>query len=291
MTTMKTKLCFSILAVILALPCGHARAQNSYVVNSSTVQTIDPATGLPVSPAAAQWKDTNWTDPGIVLTNVLFDGLPLSEVARALRDQFMELFDILLPGQTASVAYLNGQPVPAEQHDWQNEQIELHLKNVTASEVFGAMNLLFENNRTPLRWELKVDGHHQIALLRVLVDPAPAPPPPPPTPEEKVERRVYFVGDLVDEDVPGSMSMEQLIKTITDVWQMANASGGTIQFHRGAQLLVVSGNPSQIDFMEQTLKALRMKADQRKIELAHPERYPQKSQAAPKPDASATPDK
>jgi hypothetical protein len=237
---------------------------------------IDPATGLPVSPPAPEWKDADWKDPDITLTNVFYDGLPLSEVSQQLRDRFKEQFDIVLPGSTSGVAYQNGQQVPAGwEHEWQNEPIQLRLRNVTASEVFNAMNLLFENNRTPLRWELKVNGHRQMALLRVLVDPTPQGGPA----NADVQRKVYFVGNLIGNEKNVGMSMEQIIKTITDVWQMADSAGGTIQFHKEAQLLVVTGTRAQIDFMEQTLSALNQKVDLQRIELAHPERY------GPKPAA------
>jgi hypothetical protein len=148
-----------------------------------------------------------------------------------------------------------------ETMDCNSIQINLRLKNVTASELFNAMNLLFENDGTPLRWELKVNGNRQIVLLRLLTQPMPPAPPPP---AAAVERRVYFVGNLIGDEKSGGMSMEQIIKTVTDVWKMADASGGNIQFHKEAQLLVVSGTKSQIDFMEQTLKALEQRVAQAK---------------------------
>ncbi|HEY2081465.1 MAG TPA: hypothetical protein VGI88_01680, partial [Verrucomicrobiae bacterium] len=225
----------------------------------------------------AHWKDSNWVDPGIVLTNISYDGIPLVEVARSLNDEFKGQFDVLLPGSMSGVAYQNGrQALAGWEHEWQNEPIQLRLRNVTASEVFNAMNLLFENNRTPLRWELKVNGHRQMALLRVLVDPTPQGGPPA---DAEVQRKVYFVGNLIGNEKSVGMSMEQIIKTITDVWQMSDSAGGTIQFHKEAQLLVVTGTRAQIDFMEQTLSALNQKVDLQRIELAHPERY------GPKPAA------
>ena len=229
--------------------------------------SIDPTTGQPIIPAP-EWKDSNWKDPDITLTNVLYDGIQLVEVARLLNAQFKEQFDILLPGDTSGVIYINNQTVPAGwEHDWRTELIQLRLKNVTASEIFAAMNLLFENNRTPLRWELKVNGHRQIALLRVLVEPTPVNPsvtggiP-------DMQRRVYFVGNLIGDEKNGGMTMEQIIKTVTDVWKMADTSSGNIQFHKEAQLLVVTGTSSQIDFMEQTLKALGQRLDQAEIDRA-----------------------
>ncbi|HWC61035.1 MAG TPA: hypothetical protein VHC44_15175, partial [Verrucomicrobiae bacterium] len=119
--------------------------------------TFDPTTGQPIAPADSEWKDANWKDPDITLTNVAFDGLPLSEVANFLKDHFKEQFDVLLPDSAGGIAYINNQTVPIGwQHDWRSEPVNLQMKNVTASEIFAAMNLLFENNRTPLRWELKI---------------------------------------------------------------------------------------------------------------------------------------
>jgi len=147
------------------------------------------------------------------------------------------------------------------------------------------MNLLFENNRTPLRWELKLNGHRQIALLRVLIDPTPQLDQTAPLPGQEKQRRVYFVGNLIGDDKMGGMSMEQIIKTVTDVWQMADASGGRIQFHKDAQLLVVTGTPQQIDFMEQTLKAL---TDKRALDTAQFHRQPRLAPKPPGPAGTST---
>ena len=234
---------------------------------STAPPVFDPFTGMPIAPAAPEWKDPNWKDPDITLTNVLYDNISLSEIALLMDEQFKQKFDVVFPVNTlAGMVYRGNQQVPARwNYDWGSEQIQLHLRNVTATEIFAAMNLLFENNRSPLRWELKMNGHRQIALLRVLVDPIPEETPPPIVSEPTL-RRVYFVGNLIFDEKYGGMTMEQITKVITDVWQMANSPGGNIQFHKEAQLLVVTGTSSQIDFMEQTLKALGQKADQEKID-------------------------
>jgi hypothetical protein len=292
---MKSKLKFStVVALFLATSSCLCLAQlggggGQPVFNPATgqfqnspgqPQAFDPVTGQPIPPGA-DWKDSNWKDPDITVTNISYDGLPLSEVARSLGDQFKEQFDILLPSAGSRMMNVNGQQITVGwQNDWPSEPISLRLKNVTASEIFAAMNLLFENNRTPLRWELKVNGRRQIALLRVLVDPMPqgqvnAQPP-------EIKRRVYFVGNLIGDEKNGGLSMEQIIKTITDVWKMADASGGNIQFHKEAQLLVVSGTQSQIDFMEQTLQALSEKMNLQNSQPGRPLRY------APKPARSGS---
>jgi len=263
---MKSNLKISaIIAVLFVASIASSLAQSMGGVPGAP-QTFDPTTGQMIAPQAPEWKDPNWKDPDITLTNVTFDNLPISEVAHMLREQFKEQFDILLPSTTSDTVSVNGQSVTMGwQKDWQSEPIMLRLKNVTASEIFSAMNLVFENNRTPLRWELKVNGHRQIALLRVLMDPMPMGAFGVPGIPDK-QRRVYFVGNLIGDEKNGGMTMEQIIKTITDVWQMADASGGNIQFHKEAQLLVVSGTPSQIDFMEQTLKALEQRVNQGDID-------------------------
>jgi hypothetical protein len=221
-------------------------------------QAFDPTTGQPIAaPAPVTWKDDSWTDPDITLARVSYDNLPLSEIARNLRAEFKDQFDILLPAPATgnnSISQVTGLPVPDT--DWKALTVHLELRNVTASEIFNAMNLLFENDQTPLRWELRVNGHRQLAVLHVLIQHGGSYTPPP-----QEVRKVYFVGDLIGDEKNGGMSMQDIIKTVTDVWKMSGDPGGKIQFHEDAQLLVVTGTPNQVDFMIQTLAALRQKVD------------------------------
>ncbi|HWD92815.1 MAG TPA: hypothetical protein VG938_10735 [Verrucomicrobiae bacterium] len=262
---MKSKLCFSILAILLLRPLGVAFAQNRGISSNgapSSLPLIDPTTGLPQAPAIPEWKDADWRDPVNILTNVFYNGLPLSDIAKDLRDRFKGEFDILLPAPT------NGRPLQQGDVDWSQINVELQLRDVTASEVFNAMNLLFEDNQTPLRWELKVNGHRELALLRVLAEPKEGP-----SPGAEVQRRVYFLGNLIGDEKGGGMTMEQVVNDIHDVcdfgnmeetarvWETRDNSRGKIQYHIQSQLLVVTGTPSQIDFVEQTLKALQQKVD------------------------------
>jgi hypothetical protein len=223
-----------------------------------TMPDIDPQTGLPIAPAPTQpeWKDPEWKDPDVRLADVNFEGLPIGEIAKFIRDRFKGQFDIILPEPTGEgINHLTERLVPPT--DWRNETtLNLKLKDVTASELFNAMNLTFENDKTPLQWELKVFGHRQIALLRVLLDPAPADAP---TPPQKQLQRIYFIGDLIGDEKNGGMTMDQIITTITDIWKMTDNTNGRIQFHNEAQLLVVSGTPAQIQFVDQTLNALHEK--------------------------------
>lgn len=233
---------FASLAASLAQPAAPQPAPNPI-----PAPVLDPNTGLPLPTSEPQWVDPNWKDPDLVLTNVEYNDLPLNEVARQLRDQFKNYFDILSMPTTFD-------------RDWGSDTIQLQLKNVRASEIFNAMNLVFENDRTPVRWELKAPaGGRPLVLLRVL--PQAEPPSarqtgPPPT-----QRMVYYVGDLVGDEKTGGMSMEEIVKAITDLWPAEfGKSDGVIQFHKEAQLLVVNGTHEQLDFVHQTLAALEQKA-------------------------------
>ena len=76
------------------------------------VTTMNLTVGEP-SPAS-EWKDPNWKDPDIVLTNVSFTGgLPLTEVIHYIRDQFRGQFDILTPANWGDFRPVRGRaPVP-----------------------------------------------------------------------------------------------------------------------------------------------------------------------------------
>jgi hypothetical protein len=266
-STMKSKLYLQSLAAIffLTISLGAAPVQKGPGVPPA----VDPNTGLPITTAlpgnagglavpqpqpAPQWMDPNWKDPDIVLTNVFYDGLPLSEVARRLPGRFKDSFDVLANG--------NGDIDPSA------VMIRLQLKNVTASEVFNAMNLVFENDRTPLRWELKMNGKRPTALLRVLAEPGRKNSPPAidpttglPLPPQETKRGVYFVGNLLGDEKYGGMTMEQVVQTLSEVQQMSFGSESGLQFHKQAQLVIVTGTDAEIEFIGNTLTALKQKKE------------------------------
>jgi hypothetical protein len=121
---------------------------------------------------------------------------------------------------------------------------------------------MFEAENTPLRWELKMNGSRPLVVLRVLAMALPPPPPPARPPV----RKIFFVGDMVGDEKTGGMTIEQLVKTISEVYEMSyGASHGPIsdhlQFHKQAQLLVVNGSVDEISFVIETLSALRQKVE------------------------------
>ena len=261
-----------VLALVAALTMVSAvvsrAADNKNVVTPApslpAPPTIDPATGLPILQPSAPWKDPNWKDPDQVLPDCSYDGLPLSEVSKDLRDRFKNAFDVLTPYEWRNP----GDPSRSiDPIDPQSFLIRMRLKNVTASEVFNAMNLLFETENTPLRWELTMNGKRPTALLRVLSALVPvASVVPQPSPQEP-QRMIYFVGELLADEKSGGMTMEQLIDTISEVYDMSDLSAGktspissNLKFHKQAQLLIAKGTVDQIRLLEQIIAALKQKA-------------------------------
>ena len=286
---MKSKLYLQSLAAIffLTISLGAAPAQKG----PGAPPAVDPNTGLPITTPqpgntgglaapqpqpAPQWMDPNWKDPDIVLTNVDYE-IPLSEVVRDLRGRFKSSFDVLVPVNVDI--------------NWQSIMIRLRLKNVTASEFFNAMNLVFENDQTPLRWELKMNGKRPTALLRVLAEPGRKNSPPAidpttglPVPPQETKRGVYFVGNLLGDEKYGGMTMEQLVQTLSEVQSMSFGSESALQFHKQAQLVIVTGTDAEIEFIGNTLTALKQKE-----ELDARKAQSKSAESKPKSEATKTP--
>ena len=204
-----------------------------------------------------EWKDSNWTDPDIIVTNIGWASMPLSEVTRFLRREFKNHFDVLVPDVTLPRDWRSPNPAGPEESIRINDiAVELELRNVTASEFFNAMNLVFETENAPLRWQLILNGSRPTAVLRVLPELLPAvllPEAP------KKERMVFFVGDLIGDEKSGGMTFDQIVQTLMEV---CNVDGKTVKLHKEAQLFVITGGTrDDIQFVQSTLSALKQKVD------------------------------
>jgi len=256
-------------ALWTAVSNGQAPPVPAYPAAGGAPPAVDPTTGLPMADPSTRWKDPKWKDPDKVLPEVVYDGVAISEVARDLRKKFNDAFDIVVPNSWQSPKN------PTEVTEPGNTPIRLQLKNVSASEVFNAMNLVFEAENTSLAWELKMNGSRPTVLLRVFPSPFTTPP-------ELQMRHIYYVGQLLGDEKAGGMTMEQLVKTISEVYEMSYGSSqgpisNHLQFHKQAQLLVATGTPTEIDFVQQTLDALRQRIDYRPKEPPKPEAPPARS--------------
>ncbi len=257
-----------------------ARAEtpaNQQVTPATAAVAWDPNAKTPAPiPPAAQWIAPDWKDPGQVLPDVRVDGLPLTEIGKRIRVWFKDSIDVIMPASWESPPL--GANVRVVNFSLDNVAVNLHVKDVNAEELFNAMNLTFEAENSPVRWQLQMNGTRPLAVLRVLPallpwveearnersSAAPAAPPP----EKK--RMVFFVGDLVG----AGMDMNKLYHTVCDVYDKgySNDGGATaqndIKFHEEAQLLIVSATPDRVAFVKDTLLALQGKLEKARRDAA-----------------------
>jgi hypothetical protein len=196
-----------------------------------------------------------------------FDGLPLSEVTRSLQEQTKQQFDVLIPSSVVLHMPPPGGP-PAEQTDPGDFPIKFRLKNVSIVEVFQAMNMLFEIEKWPCRWELVMNGSRPVAVLR---PPEIEPPPAVPAVDlsqalaQAVGHSVAYVGNLLGTPDLGKMTPDALCETLEETAKQTFPGSSTIkvQFHRGAELVVLSGTDEELRVMNEVLRALKEKVNDR----------------------------
>ncbi len=280
---MKTKLQTLVAVFSIVFVMARAWAQLPVPIDPQTglpepaPPPIDPATGLPLD-GSPPFKDTNgvstwinpsWKDPASIVISVNFLGHSLSDVVNQLQARFSNSFDIILPNNSTMAVNMAGKGLCIITFDPTRLYIELQLNNVTASEIFNAMNTQFELDRSPLRWELTLNGSRPTAILRNLPQLGPlAPSEPPPLPQI---RKVFYVGDILG-DYPGTNDAAKLAsietnilscatgKGVVSVWGGRPRSGVKIAEYPPGQLLIVSGTSDEVDLAEQTLLALKDKA-------------------------------
>ena len=226
--------------LLLLLSPETAPAQNGL----NPLVAFNQDAGTPAPPD--QWIAPDWKDPDITLTNVDYDGLPASEVARNLQKEFNNNFDIMIAPAWTSPTGDVMDPLT----DPQGLVFKLQLKNVKASEVFRAMNLLLESENSPFRWQLTVNGNRPLVLLRVIRSLLPQ------AAHQADARKisVYYVGDLMGD---GGMTLKQISDTLQDVNNQGYGGSISIGFHNETQLVIVKGTPEQVALISSTLQALK----------------------------------
>ena len=259
---------FSPPTLALGLSFGLALAACSVVAADATNTAVPPPrapvpTKLVVPP---EWKVK------AEIPDFISDNLPLVEVSRNLQAQCQQQFDVLIPKDPVPVAPQpspDGIPPPPEllTNPWGATSIGLRLNNVNVIEVFQAMNMLFEIERKPLRWELVMNGRRPVAVLHELESAPPSAVPAggtqtPPS-NLAISRSVVFVGDLLGGPDSGGMKPDTLCEILKEtVGNMFPASSTPkIQFHRAAELLVLSGTDEELRFMKDVLQALKEKSN------------------------------
>lgn len=251
------------LQPLLKLPCFFLMAGTMAMTGISGDSTASEASiPLLVAPARTSGQENKgaapeWKGLEKVLPEVFYDGVPIIDAGEDLRKKFDGEFDVLFPK-----AGFEGDP-----WDWTQTSIFLKLKSVRASEIFNAMNLVFETAKTPLQWDLMMNGNRPTALLRNLHEPKPTdidpatglPTSSPPPPAEKP--MVFFVGDLVGGPKSGGMTIEEVVETVSEVCKEAKIVPSALSCHKQAQLLIIRGTEEDIKFVQSTLAALRNRVE------------------------------
>ncbi len=277
---MKYKILLSVLAclsVLLLSPRPTVAQQNPPTPPTPPVapappwsNVVDPTTGMPGGvdpqtglPRQVEWIADNWTEPSLIVSNFNCDGLPLSEVARSLREQFTNAFDIIVPeswtapsGEVISVC---------------DRTVKCQLRNVDAGGLFHGMNLVFDAQNAPFRWQLIMNGSRPMVLLRVIpalllrathpLDPSTGLPQGMKPPAEPKRPVVFYVGDLIGAEESVAQKMDEIYNTVLDVVKNADIGDLDIKINSGAELVIVKGTTEQIAFVRSTLEAFKQKAE------------------------------
>lgn len=241
----------AIVFLIVALTMTASSAQQ---LENTPPSANSSAPKAPSKLSAIQNLDS-WVWPGSneKKFEILYDRIPLSEVVKDVREMFKHQFDLLLPRNLV---------IPNLNTDVQAVAVNLHLRNVTAAELFNAMSLYFEIQKVPLRWKLTMNGQRPTAALEIVEEPK-RPETPASEKPQKLERGVIFVGDLLGDSASGGMTMDKLAKTLLETYGVGYgppSNGRTlVQCHYGAELIIVTGTSEEISFIHSTVDALKQK--------------------------------
>ena len=273
---MKFKLLLSALAclpVLLLSPCATVAQPSPPAPPVAPAppwsNLVDPTTGLPGGvdpqtglPRQVEWIPQDWSEPNIVLTNFNCDGLPVSELARQLREQFKDTIDIMVP---ASWTAPSGEVINVG-----DTVVSFQLRNVDAIGVFRGMNLVFEAQNGPFRWQLVMNGNRPMVLLRVIpelllrvthpLDPSTGLPEGMKPPAEPKKPTVFYVGDLIGSEESAGLRMHDIYETLLNVVKNADIGDLDIKINQDAELVIVKGTAEQIAFVDSTLEAFKLKA-------------------------------
>jgi hypothetical protein len=235
----KHAICALGLFTLLTLAATAVRAEDATGANA----TASPAAPLLVmAPDNPQWPDK-------VLPEVSYESLSLSDVVKNLRDTFKGEFDLILPNHYQ----VTGEDMVAT--DWMATPVTLQLKNVTAQEIFAAMNLYFDVNDIRIRWELNANGSRPVALLRLQEGAV--------TATSGPKRQVFFVGNLLEDGKNNGMTMDEVVASLASVYQASfqQPAYKVMLPYKEGQLIVVTATDNEIDFVRQTLQALQDKVN------------------------------
>jgi len=228
--------------LLTLLTLGMATAARATDATGANATADAAAVPVLVMASNAVWPDT-------VLPEVNYENMPLSGVVDSLQDSFKGGFDMILPSH---VQVSGADMIPT---NLLATPISLKLKNADAQEIFTAMNMYFDVNNVSLRWEMSANGSRPVAVLRLQEGAV--------TATSAPKRMVFFVGDLLGDGKNGGMTMDDVVRTVSEVYLTSfnQPADKVIQAHKEGQLIVVTGTDAEIGFVNQTLQALKQKVE------------------------------
>jgi hypothetical protein len=200
-----------------------------------------------------------WSNIGPAQPQVIFEGVPVNEVAKGLARTFKNQFDLILPPDNTEPSAIT---------------VQMRLKDVRAAEIFNAMNLYFQANKIQAQWTLMLNGTRPTAVLAVL---HPAKPPGDAAPSETERKHTVFsiadilyspywaVLDLPERGIITPWITDSISMVLRDTQKPGRANlntpgGPDIKIHEGAGLLVFTGTAEETDLVRSTLEALKQSA-------------------------------
>ncbi len=204
-----------------------------------TNQAAEPvATTAPDAEFTAVWPDMP------TLKDAEFNGLPLEEVARSVRNSATNAFDIILP---------------TDRNDLPN--VTLQLRNVGPAQIFTAMNLQFEMDAQKWRWVPFLNGGRPTVALKSLSQK------PIPAVESKLRTTIFYCGDLLLTSGAETRrkEMDDIAKSLAEMLSVARAQTSDqsphprISVDGRVEVLVVTATDDEIEVIKDFLTALKLR--------------------------------
>jgi hypothetical protein len=132
--------------------------------------------------------------------------------------------------------------------------VHLSLRNVTAEEIFNAMNLLFSAEERPYRWDLIVNGSRPMAVLKPLHAAR--------QPQEEPSTSVIYVGESTSPNWPVEKMAELVQDMVDHDFVTINNSHWNfrVSVHKPADIIVLVGSARQIAFAAAALQAIEQQS-------------------------------
>jgi hypothetical protein len=199
----------------------------TFLVSGLHLDAADPTNTPPKGAPSVAWerrlKDVHW------------DGIPLDEIVKTLRDQFPEINFIVA-------------------RNVQSESVSLILREVKLEELFKALEFATEG-RVRTTW----NQNERLVTFE-------KPPPTTPQPGDPATCRVFnlsrFLADKECKDLDAAV--RSVTEALEDGWRMLREANNDLteytprlSFHKGSKLLIVVGRPLEVNVADELVRELQ----------------------------------